>query len=109
MVEKKKKNTNETVGNKLKLVIKSGILSVGYNSTNKSVKEGKCKLIIIANNCPPTRRLELEYLAMLNKTSIHHFYGNNVELGIACGKFFGCSVVGIIEAGDSDIFNFLKK
>lgn len=109
MVKKKDKSTNESIGNKLKLVIKSGLLTIGYNTTNMSIKEGKCKLIIIANNCPSTKRLELEYLAMINKTSIHHFYGNNIELGIACGKFFGCCVVGIIEPGDSDIFNFLKK
>jgi large subunit ribosomal protein L30e len=70
MVEKQDKNTNDNIGNKLKLVIKSGILSIGYNTTNKMIKEGKSKLIIIANNCPSTRRLELEYLAMLNKTTI---------------------------------------
>jgi large subunit ribosomal protein L30e len=109
MVEKQDKNTNDNIGNKLKLVIKSGILSIGYNTTNKMIKEGKSKLIIIANNCPSTRRLELEYLAMLNKTTIHHFYGNNIELGIACGKLFGCCVIGIIDPGDSDILNFIKK
>jgi large subunit ribosomal protein L30e len=53
--------------------------------------------------------LELEYLAMLNKSSIHHFYGNNSELGLACGKNFRCCCMGIIDPGDSDILNFLKN
>lgn len=103
-----KKKTNENISNKLKLVIKSGKYTIGYNSTTKSIKEGKSKLIIIASNCPSTRRLELEYLAMLNKSLIHHFYGNNLELGIASGKMFSCSCIGIIEPGDSDILNFLN-
>jgi large subunit ribosomal protein L30e len=109
MVVKKNKKNSDSISNKLRLVIKSGKVSIGYNTTNKTIKEGKCKLIVIANNCPSTRRLELEYLAMLNKCPIHHFYGNNNELGIACGKFFSCSSVGIIDSGDSDIMNFLKK
>lgn len=41
---------------------------------------------------------------MLAKTSVHHFTGNNVELGTACGKLFRTSVLSIIDQGDSDIF-----
>ena len=44
MVEKKEKNTNESIGNKLKLVIKSGILTTGYNTNNKAIKEGKQRI-----------------------------------------------------------------
>mmetsp|Transcript_13488 Transcript_13488/g.33917 ORF Transcript_13488/g.33917 Transcript_13488/m.33917 type:complete len:110 (+) Transcript_13488:601-930(+) len=109
MSEKKPQKTIENIGNKLRLVVKSGKFTIGYNTTNKSLKEGECKIIIVANNCPSTRRLELEYLAMLNKSSIHHFYGNNSELGLACGKNFRCCCIGIIDPGDSDILNFLKK
>jgi large subunit ribosomal protein L30e len=108
MAIKTDKKSNENLSNKLRLVMKSGKYSIGYNTTSKSIKRGNCKLIIVANNCPSTRRLELEYLAMLNKVSIHHFYGTNFELGIACGKFFNSCCVGIIDPGDSDILNFLK-
>lgn len=108
MAIRKNKKLNEKLSRKLKLVTKSGKFSIGYNTTNKSIKNGNCKLIIVANNCPSTRRLELEYLAMLNKVSIHHFYGTNLELGMACGKFFSCCCLGIIEPGNSDILNFLR-
>ena len=50
------------------------------------------KLVLIAGNCPPLRKSELEYYAMLSKTSVHHFAGTNVALGTAAGKLFrvGC-------------------
>ena len=41
--------------------------------------------------------------AMLAKTSVHHYNGDNTALGTACGKLFNCSVLTIIDAGDSDI------
>lgn len=46
------------------------------------------KLILIAGNCPPLRKSELEYYAMLSKTPVHHFSGTNVALGTAAGKLF---------------------
>jgi hypothetical protein len=50
------------------------------------------KLILIAGNCPPLRKSEIEYYAMLSKTTVHHFAGTNVALGTAAGKLFrvGC-------------------
>ena len=46
------------------------------------------KLVLIAGNCPPLRKSEIEYYAMLSKTSVHHFAGSNVALGTAAGKLF---------------------
>lgn len=57
----------------------------------------------MASNCPPIRKSEIEYYAMLSKTGVHHYMGNNVELGTACGKLHRVSVLAITDAGDSDI------
>ena len=46
------------------------------------------KLVLISGNCPPLRKSELEYYAMLSKTTVHHFAGTNVALGTAAGKLF---------------------
>jgi len=59
--------------------------------------------VLIGNNCPPVRKSELEYYAMLSKTGVHHYAGNNVDLGTACGKYFRVCVLAITDAGDSDI------
>jgi large subunit ribosomal protein L30e len=80
-VKKSKKNV-ESINSKLALVIKSGKFNLGYKSTLKSMRSGKSKLILIAGNCPRLRKSELEYYAMLSKTSVHHYNGNNVDLGI---------------------------
>lgn len=45
------------------------------------------KLIIIANNCPPLRKSEIEYYAMLAKVGVHHYNGSeylNSNLKISC-------------------------
>lgn len=59
--------------------------------------------MIVASNCPPIRKSEIEYYAMLSKTGVHHYSGNNVELGTACGKLHRVSVLAITDPGDSDI------
>ena len=63
----------------------------------------QAKLVIICNNCPSIRKSEIEYYAMLSKAGVHHYTGNNVDLGTACGKLHRVSVLTITDAGDSDI------
>ena len=83
--------------------MKSGKAQLGYKAAVKALRTGKSKMILISSNCPPLRKSEVEYLAMLAKTNVHHYSGDNTALGTACGKLFNCSVVSISDAGDSDI------
>ena len=76
---------------------------IGYKNTIKCLRMGQSKLILIANNCPAIRKTELEYYAMLAKVPVHHYTGDNTALGTACGKFFNCSILSILDGGDSDI------
>merc|ERR1712220_41479 len=100
---KKSKKGAESINARLQLVIKSGKYSLGYKSTLKTLRAGRAKLVIICNNCPPLRKSELEYYSMLSKCSVHHYTGNNIDLGTACGKYFRVSTLSILDAGDSDI------
>jgi len=102
---KKSKKTVESMNSRIKLVMKSGKAILGYKQGLKSLRTGKSKLVLIASNCPPLRKSEVEYLAMLAKTQVHHYSGDNTELGAACGKLFNCSVMTILDAGDSDILS----
>jgi len=103
MVANKQKKTQEGINSRLALVMKSGKALLGYKETLKTLRNGEAKLIIIAQNCPPLRKSELEYYAMLSDTGVHHYSGNNVELGTACGKYFTVSTLSVTDAGDSDI------
>ncbi|KAL5720013.1 60S ribosomal protein L30 [Ranunculus cassubicifolius] len=87
---KKTKKTRESINNRLALIMKSGKYTLGYKTVLDSLKNSKGKLIIISNNF-----------------GVHHFNGNNVDLGTACGKYFRVSCLSIIDAGDSDIIKTL--
>ena len=100
---KKTKKSQENINSRLALVMKSGKYTLGYKTCLKTLRSGKTKLIIVSNNIPPVRRSEIEYYAMLSKTGVHHYSGNNVDLGTACGKYFRVSVLAITDPGDSDI------
>ncbi len=106
MSSKKSKGV-ESINSKLQLVIKSGKYTLGWKSTMKAVRQGKAKLILVAANCPPLRKSEIEYYTLLSKTGVHHFAGSNNELGTACGRFYRVSVMAITDAGDSDILTTL--
>jgi len=36
---------------------------------------------------------------MLAKTGVHHYTGNNIELGTACGKYFKVCTMSITDPG----------
>jgi large subunit ribosomal protein L30e len=97
------------MNSRLKLVMKSGKAILGYKASIKALRRQKAKLILISSNCPHLRKSEVEYMAMLAKTQVHHYSGDNTALGTACGKFFNCSVLSIMDGGDSDILTESSK
>jgi len=126
---KQKKNT-ETITSRLAVVMKSGKFTIGYKSTVNALRNGKgcdsvalslfffptshlssfpAQLVIIANNAPALRKSELEYYAMLAKCYIHHFTGNAIDLGSACGKLHLVSAIAITDPGDSDIIKAMES
>mmetsp|Transcript_106382 Transcript_106382/g.148301 ORF Transcript_106382/g.148301 Transcript_106382/m.148301 type:complete len:111 (+) Transcript_106382:54-386(+) len=109
MVSKKAKKQQDSMNSRLKLVMKSGKAILGYKHTLKALRKGKAKMILISSNCPHLRKSEVEYMSMLAKTQVHHYAGDNTALGTACGKFFNCSVMCIVDAGDSDILTAESK
>jgi large subunit ribosomal protein L30e len=69
----------------------------------KALRLNKAKVVLISSNTPALRKSEVEYLAMLAKCGVHHYTGNNSELGTACGKYFPCPLLQSPNAADSDI------
>ena len=92
---------------RLQLVMKGGKYCLGYKTSLKTLRQGKAKLILFASNCPALRKSEIEYYAMRAKTGVHHFHGDNNELGIACGRCYRVTCLSITVPGDSDIFRSL--
>merc|ERR1712223_1066025 len=105
----KKANASETINSRLQLVMKSGKYCLGYRQTLRKLRASKGKLIILSSNTPALRRSEIEYYAMLSKTGVHHYSGNNIELGTAFGKYFRVATLSITDPGDSDIIRSMPK
>eukprot|EP00640_Fibrocapsa_japonica_P005842 CAMPEP_0113933448 /NCGR_PEP_ID=MMETSP1339-20121228/176_1 /TAXON_ID=94617 /ORGANISM="Fibrocapsa japonica" /LENGTH=113 /DNA_ID=CAMNT_0000934661 /DNA_START=87 /DNA_END=428 /DNA_ORIENTATION=- /assembly_acc=CAM_ASM_000762 len=103
------KKTVENMNSQLQLVMKSGKASLGYKSSIKALRNNKAKLVLVSKNCPPLRRSEIEYYAMLAKVGVHHYAGNNTDLGTACGKYFRVGVLCVTNAGDSEILRSIPE
>jgi large subunit ribosomal protein L30e len=103
MVKKTKGTKVDTINSKIQMVMKSGKYCLGFKQTIGTIVQGRSKLVIIAGNCQPIRKAQLEYYAMLSKTPVHHYSGNNLDLGTACGKHFRSAVLSVTDVGDSDI------
>ena len=41
--------------------------------------------------------------------NVHHYQGNNVDLGTACGRYYRVSCCSITDPGDSDIIKALPE
>ncbi|XP_045148692.1 60S ribosomal protein L30-like [Echinops telfairi] len=100
---KKRKKSLESINLRLQLVMKSGKYVLGYKQTLKMIRQGKAKLVILANNCPALRNSEIKYYTMLAKTSVHHYSSHNIELGMACGKYYRVCTLAVTDPGDADM------
>ncbi|KAB0368160.1 hypothetical protein FD755_019926 [Muntiacus reevesi] len=93
---KKMKKSLESINSRLQLVMKSGKYVLGYKQTLKMIRQA-------------LRKSEIEYYAMLAKTDVHHYSGNNIELDTACGKYYRVCTLAIIDPGDSDIIRSMPE
>ena len=95
------------VNKTLKSVVKKGTVKIGEKQTKTAINTGTAKLIIMANNCPYNE--ELNKLAKEKKVPIYNYTSNGVELGIACGKNYSVSAFAVIDEGESNILQIVKK
>lgn len=53
------KKSLESINSRLQLVMKSGKYVLGYKQSQKMIRQGKAKLVILANNCPALRYVHI--------------------------------------------------
>eukprot|EP00940_MAST-03C_sp_MAST-3C-sp2_P001123 g1123.t1 len=100
---KKKSKSGDNINAALALMAKTGKYCLGTKQTMKSLRSGTAKLVLISNNCPKLKKSEIEYYAMLARCPVHHFNGNNIALGTACGKYFRVSMLAVSHCGGSEV------
>ena len=89
--------------------VKTGKVIFGANEAMRSAKTGKARLIVVASNSPSQIREDLEYYGKLSQIPVVTYRGNNVDLGMVCGRRFAVATLTVKEPGDSNILKWSEK
>lgn len=93
----------QDISKSIRIAVKTGVVAIGFESTLKSIKKGKAKLVIIARNPEEDLRKQIEYYSSLSQIPVYEFKSSSWDLGSTCGKPFMISTMAIQEPGDSNI------
>jgi large subunit ribosomal protein L30e len=91
----------------LKDVAKKGKISIGQKQTKAAIQKGAAKLIVMANNCPYATAIST--LASENKVPLYNYTSTGVDLGYTCGKNYAVSSFAVLDEGESNILQLVKK
>jgi large subunit ribosomal protein L30e len=107
----RKKKKELDVETNIKVAYKTGKILFGKSQVLRQLRQKPFKMIIIANNCPSEFETQLNYYNNLMGSSIfiYRYKGSSWELGLAMGKPYMISVIGINEFGDSALLNLKTK
>jgi len=107
----RKKVKEFDVDTNIKVAYKTGKMIYGKTQVLRQIRQDPFKMIIIANNCPDELETQLRYYNSLinNSIYIHRYLGSSWELGLAMGKPYMISVIGINDFGDSDLMTLKTK
>jgi len=107
----RKKVKEFDVDTNIKVAYKTGKMLYGKAQVLRQIRQDPFKMIIIANNCPDELVIQLRYYNSLinNNIFIHRYKGSSWDLGLALGKPYMVSVLGINDFGDSDLITLKTK
>ena len=107
----RKKVKEFDVDTNIKVAYKTGKLIFGKTQVLSQLRQNPFKMIIIANNCPAELETQLNYYNSLinNNIFLHKYKGSSWDLGLAMGKPYMISVIGINDFGDSDLMTLKDK
>jgi large subunit ribosomal protein L30e len=99
------------VDTNIKVAYKTGKLIFGRSQVLNQLRQKPFKMLIIANNCPAELDSQLSYYnsLMSDNLFIHRYHGSSWELGLAMGKPYMISIIGINDFGDSDLLTLKTK
>jgi|TARA_B100001964_G_C14256700_1_gene612851 large subunit ribosomal protein L30e len=88
--------------------IDTGKVVLGERHTLRTLRSDKFKLAVVSSNCKPDTKKELIRYTDIKKIFIYEYPGSSIELGSVCGKPFIVSMLGILEAGESNILDLIR-
>jgi large subunit ribosomal protein L30e len=93
----------------IRVAVDTGKVYLGKEETLNAVRNKEVKLVVVASNCPPDAKSDLLRYAELAGIPVYEYPGTSLELGAVCGKPYVVSMLGVVEAGDSDIFELGRR
>ena len=107
----RKKVKEFDVDTNIKVAYKTGKMIYGKTQVLRQLRQDPFKMIIIANNCPAELEAQISYYNSLinNNIYIYKYKGSSWELGIALGKPYMVSIIGLNDFGDSDLLTLKDK
>jgi large subunit ribosomal protein L30e len=107
----RKKTKEFDIETNIKVAYKTGKVVYGADQVLRQLRQDPFTMLILSNNCPAELESQLEYLNTLMKESIfiHKYKGSSWNLGLAMGKPYMISVIGINDFGDSDLSTLKTK
>ncbi|MFX0026305.1 MAG: 50S ribosomal protein L30e [Candidatus Hermodarchaeota archaeon] len=107
----RKKVKEFDIDTNIKVVYKTGKIVYGKEQVLKQMRQNTFKMLLISNNCSKEFENQLSYYISLMKEPIfiHRYNGSSWELGLAMGKPYMVSVIGINDFGDSDLKSLKAK
>jgi large subunit ribosomal protein L30e len=107
----RKKKKEFDVETNIKVAYKTGKMIYGKSQVLRQLRQKPFKMLIIANNCPIELQNQLNHINSLTEKNsfIYQYKGSSWELGLAVGKPYMISVIGIDDFGDSDLLSLISK
>lgn len=97
------------VEKEIRTAVDTGEVIIGERETLKAVKAKGVKIVICASNCKENVKDELKKHVAIVGAPLYEFGGSSVELGAVCGRPYLISMLGIVEAGDSDVLKLERE
>ena len=92
----------------IRTAVDTGKVVFGEKETLSAVKSKEVRLVIVAGNCPAGPKAGLKKAAGFSGIPTYE-YATSLELGSVCGRHHLVSMLGVSEAGDSDIFELGRR
>ncbi len=93
----------------IRRAVDTGEVIFGTKNSEKSLKNGSGKLIIVAKNLPKLVKEKLVSFADISKTPYFEFEGTGLELGSVCGKPFTLIAMVVLNQGKSQVLEITKQ
>lgn len=77
----------------LRKALKEKTITFGTEKTLKMLRNSKVKKVFISSNCPETVKQTIKHYAKMNNMEVVQLGLPNDEIGLACKKPFGISVL----------------